>query len=93
MRQESLERIELPRDRMPDRWYNVLPDLPRGAGRVHRPATGQPVDDAYLQRLLPAALVAQDRSMERWIGFPDEVAACYRQWRPTPLLRAHAARA
>lgn len=90
MRQESLERIELPRDRMPDRWYNVLPDLPRVPDEYIDPATGQPVDDAYLQRLLPAALVAQDRSMERWIGIPDEVAACYRQWRPTPLLRAHA---
>src|SRR5207244_934184 len=38
----------------------------------------------------PRALAAQERSLERWISVPDEVAAAYRQWRPAPLYRAHA---
>jgi tryptophan synthase beta chain len=54
------------------------------------PATGQPVSEGYLSRLLPAALVAQDRSLERWVSIPDEVLEAYRMWRPTPLFRAHA---
>jgi hypothetical protein len=28
--------------------------------------------------------------MERWISIPEPVAQAYRQWRPTPLYRAHA---
>ena len=90
MKTGPLERIDLPADRMPDRWYNVLPDLPRAPDEFIDPATGQPVDEEYLRQLLPAALVAQDRSLERWIGIPDDVATLYRQWRPTPLYRAHA---
>jgi tryptophan synthase beta chain len=91
MRQHGpLERIDLPVDRLPERWYNVLPDLPRAPSEFLDPATGAPVDQQYLEQLLPAALVAQDRSLERWISIPDEVLAHYRLWRPTPLYRAHA---
>src|ERR1700726_2243602 len=85
-----LERIDLPLDRLPARWYNVLPDLPRAPAEFVDAATGDPVDEKYLSRLLPAALVAQDRSLERWISIPDEVLDGYRMWRPTPLFRAHA---
>ena len=85
-----LERIDLPIDRIPDRWYNVLPDLPRAPDELLDPKTGQPLSEDYLARLLPRALAAQERSLERWISVPDEVAAGYRMWRPTPLYRAHA---
>src|SRR2546423_7852107 len=85
-----LERIDLPVDRIPDRWYNVLPDLPRAPDELLDPKTGQPLSEEYLARLLPRALAAQERSLERWISVPDEVAAGYRMWRPTPLYRAHA---
>ena len=86
----ALERIDLPVDRIPDRWYNVLPDLPRAPDELIDPQTGEPLSDEYMARLLPRALVAQDRSLERWISIPDEVASAYRMWRPTPLYRAHA---
>jgi tryptophan synthase beta chain len=85
-----LERIDMPVDRMPDRWYNVLPDLPRAPDELLDPQTGQPLSEEYLNRLLPRALVAQERSLERWISIPDEVASLYRTWRPTPVYRARA---
>src|SRR2546423_966205 len=85
-----LERIDLPMDRIPDRWYNVLPDLPRAADELLDTKTGQPLSQDCLVRLLPRALAAQERSLERWISIPDEVAAGYRMWRPTPVYRAHA---
>jgi tryptophan synthase beta chain len=88
--QAPLERIDLPIDRIPDRWYNVLPDLPRAPEELIDPQTGEPLSEDYLARLLPRALVAQERSLERWISIPDEVAACYRMWRPTAVYRAHA---
>jgi tryptophan synthase beta chain len=90
MSHHRLERIDLPADRLPVRWYNVLPDLPRAPEEFLDPSTGAPVDETYLSRLMPAALVAQDRSLERWITIPDEVLDGYRMWRPTPLFRAHA---
>src|ERR687883_2055510 len=85
-----LERIDLPIDQIPDRWYNVLPDLPRAPDELLDPRSGEPLDEDYLERLLPRALVAQERSLERWISIPDTVAEAYRNWRPTPLYRAHA---
>jgi tryptophan synthase beta chain len=85
-----LERVDLPADEIPSRWYNVIPDLPCAPPEFLDPATGQPIDEAYLSRLLPAALVAQDRSLERWISIPDPVLDSYRMWRPTPLYRARA---
>ena len=85
-----LERVDLPAGEIPDRWYNVLPDLPRAPDELIDGTTGEPLSQEYLERLLPRALAAQERSVERWISVPDEVAAGYRQWRPAPLYRARA---
>ena len=85
-----LEWIDLRVEGIPDRWYNVIPDLPRAPDELIDGRTGQPLSQEYLERMLPRALAAQERSLERWISVPDEVAAVYRQWRPAPLYRAHA---
>src|SRR2546421_10490381 len=85
-----LERIELSIDRIPDRWYNVIPDLPRAPDELIDGRTGEPLTQEYLERLLPRALAAQERSRERWMSVPEGGAAAYRQWRPAPLYRAHA---
>ncbi len=85
-----LARFDLPADRAPESWYNVLPDLPSSLPEWNDPATGEPVSTEYLDEILTPALVAQERSMERWIEIPEEVAEHYRTWRPTPLFRAHA---
>jgi tryptophan synthase beta chain len=90
MSHPALEPIDFDPDLSPDRWYNVIPDLPRAPDELVDPDTGKPVTDEYLERLLPRALIAQDRSMERWIAIPQEVLGAYRMWRPTPLMRAHA---
>jgi tryptophan synthase beta chain len=90
MDDSRLERVDLPVGEVPARWYNVIPDLPCAPSEFLNPVTGEPVDEAYLSRLLPASLVAQDRSLERWISIPDEVLQAYRMWRPTPLYRARA---
>ncbi|GHI09779.1 tryptophan synthase beta chain [Streptomyces cellostaticus] len=86
----SLERYDLPVSAIPKRWYNVLPDLPRGLDDYLHPVTREPVDQEFMERLLPKALVAQETSTDRWITIPEEVRAAYRLWRPTPLFRATA---
>jgi len=39
--------------------------------------------------LFPTALIQQEFSQERMIEIPEQVQAIYRQWRPSPLVRAH----
>jgi len=85
---DFIERIDLPLDRTPTRWYNALPDLPRLPEEYVDASTGEPADKDYLERLLPRSLLAQEFSLESWIGIPEKVLEAYRLWRPTPLFRA-----
>jgi tryptophan synthase beta chain len=78
----------LPVERIPQRWYNVLPDLPRMPENYLDAATGEPLSDEQSGRLFAPALVAQERSMERWVEIPEQVRDAYKMWRPTPLFRA-----
>jgi tryptophan synthase beta chain len=50
--------------------------------------TGEPLSQAYLERLLTRPMVAQEASFERWIAIPEPVRQAYQLWRPTPLIRA-----
>jgi tryptophan synthase beta chain len=83
-----LERIDLPVDRIPTRWYNGLPALPRALDSYIDNATGEKATDEYLARLFSSAVVAQESSLERWVTIPDPVREAYKIWRPTPLIRA-----
>jgi len=83
-----IERVDLPADRAPDRWYNVLPDLPRLPDPYIDPDTGDEVTLEYQERMTPRSIAAQEFSLERWIGIPQAVRDAYRLWRPTPLYRA-----
>jgi tryptophan synthase beta chain len=71
---------------VPEAWYNALPDLgfelPVDLPPPRRPA-------GPLSFNVPLALVRQEMSRQRWLEIPGEVARRYRQWRPTPLRRAH----
>ncbi|WP_131746716.1 TrpB-like pyridoxal phosphate-dependent enzyme [Frankia sp. Cppng1_Ct_nod] len=83
-----VDRIDLPIDRIPSRWYNVIPDLPRLPENYIDNSTGEPVTQEYMERLLVKALAAQESSMERWVAIPEQVREAYKLWRPTPLVRA-----
>jgi tryptophan synthase beta chain len=84
------ERIKyvLDEDQIPDRWYNVLADVPSAASPPLHPATMQPVGPEDLAPLFPMSLILQEVSTERYIPIPDEVLQLYRQFRPTPVHRA-----
>jgi tryptophan synthase beta chain len=87
---QFIERVDLPVSEAPDRWYNVLPDLPRLPDEYLNPRTGEPITKEYQERMMPRSIVAQEFSLERWIGIPQPVLDAYKLWRPTPLYRAHA---
>ena len=81
-------KILLRESEMPQRWYNIQPDLPAPLAPPIHPGTGQPLGPADLAPLFPMELIKQEVSQERWIEIPDEVMDVYKLWRPGPLFRA-----
>jgi tryptophan synthase beta chain len=81
-------RILLPEREIPDSWYNVLADLPAPLPPALNPQTKTPIGPEQLAAIFPMALIEQEVSAKRWIPIPDPVRDVYRQFRPTPLVRA-----
>src|SRR5437762_4107533 len=73
---------------IPERWYNILPDMPAPPAPYLHPATLQPMGPADLAPLFPQAIIAQEVSAEPWIEIPDQVREIYKIWRPSPVYRA-----
>ncbi len=84
----SLERVDLPLDQMPRRWYNVVPALPKAPEKYIDTETGKPITQEYIERLWTKSMAAQEFSLERWISIPQPIFEDYSMWRPTPLIRA-----
>lgn len=82
-------RIDLPHSEMPDKWYNIQPDLPRPLDPPLHPGTGEPIGPDDLAPIFPMGLIMQEVSQERYIEIPDEVIDIYRLYRPTPMYRAY----
>src|SRR5216117_3343643 len=84
-------RFDLPQDRMPTAWFNIMPSLVRAGIQplppLH-PGTKEPVTPDLLTPLFPEALIMQEVSTDPEIDIPGEVLDVYRLWRPTPLYRA-----
>ncbi len=75
-------------DILPDKWYNILPDLPEPLPPPRKP-DGSIVTPKDLEPIFPRALIEQEMSTERWIPIPEEVRRIYLEMgRPTPLFRA-----
>jgi len=82
-------KIILPESEMPQRWYNINPDLPAPLAPPLNPGTGQPIGPEDLAPIFPMELIKQEVSMEPWIEIPDDILRVYKLWRPSPLFRAH----
>jgi tryptophan synthase beta chain len=78
----------LPSNRIPRVWYNILPDLPTPLAPPLHPGTLQPIGPDDLAPLFPISLIMQEVSQEREIEIPEPVRQIYAQWRPSPLYRA-----
>ncbi|MCK4965711.1 TrpB-like pyridoxal-phosphate dependent enzyme, partial [bacterium] len=77
-------KILLSEKEMPQRWYNIIPDLPTPMAPVIHPGTGQPIGPEDLAPLFPMELIKQEVSQEPWIEIPDELMKIYSLWRPSP---------
>src|SRR3984893_14860916 len=83
-----VKKILLSESDIPERWYNILRDLPAPPAPYLNPQTLQPMGPADLAPIFPQAIIAQEVSAEPWIEIPEEVRDIYRIWRPSPLYRA-----
>jgi tryptophan synthase beta chain len=81
-------RFILDEDHIPRTWYNISADLPVPQSPPLHPGTHQPLGPADLAPLFPMALILQEVSTEREIEIPDPVRELYKQYRPSPLVRA-----
>ena len=87
IRMETIQ-YNLPQSRIPQAWYNILPDLPKPLAPVLHPGTLKPIGPADLAPLFPMSLIMQEVSSDPEIEIPGEVRQIYAQWRPSPLVRA-----
>ncbi len=74
---------------IPEKWYNIVADMPNKPLPPLHPATHEPIGPEALAPLFPMELIKQEVSADPWVEIPDEVREVYKLWRPTPLYRAH----
>lgn len=84
---ESLE-IILKADELPEKWYNIIPDLPEPLPPPMDPPEGYSRVNE-LPNLLVGECLKQEMSNQRWIPIPEGIRDLYLSaGRPRPLFRA-----
>ncbi|PWW58252.1 TrpB-like pyridoxal phosphate-dependent enzyme [Actinokineospora spheciospongiae] len=81
-------RFLLPESRIPTTWYNIAADLPKPVPPMLHPVTREPVTPGDLEPLFAPQVIEQEFSTDAEIDIPGAVIDVYRQWRPSPLVRA-----
>ncbi|MDD3022513.1 MAG: TrpB-like pyridoxal phosphate-dependent enzyme [Syntrophomonadaceae bacterium] len=89
MSREELTKIILPEDKLPKFWYNIQADMPNPLEPGLNPQTKQPLTPSDLEPIFARELIMQEVSTERYIEIPAAVRELYKQYRPSPLYRAH----
>ena len=81
-------RYFLPEESLPKAWYNIVADFPKPPPPALHPGKRRPIEPSDLALFFPPTLIEQELSVERYIEIPESVLAIYRQFRPSPLVRA-----
>jgi len=84
----EIDQITLPIDELPNKWYNIMPDLPEPLPPPKEPDTG-PSRMQFLARTMIKECLGQEMSSQNWISMPEEIRELYiHMGRPRPLYRA-----
>jgi tryptophan synthase beta chain len=82
------DQIVLPLDEFPNKWYNIMPDLPEPLPPPKEPESG-PSRMQYLARTMVKECLGQEMSTQSWVAMPEEIRELYiHMGRPRPLYRA-----
>ncbi|HCV16422.1 MAG TPA: TrpB-like pyridoxal-phosphate dependent enzyme, partial [Rikenellaceae bacterium] len=87
---KTTKKFQLSESEIPQRWYNIVADMPNRPKPLLNPQTREPLQPHEMEGLFAKDLVEQEFSAERWIDIPEEVINLYKIYRPTPLVRATA---
>ncbi|MEL6732771.1 MAG: TrpB-like pyridoxal-phosphate dependent enzyme, partial [Bacteroidota bacterium] len=82
-------KITLSEQEIPEKWYNIVADMPNKPLPPLHPGTREPIGPDALAPLFPMELIKQEVTTDKWVDIPDEVRNIYSMWRPTPLYRAY----
>ncbi len=75
---------------IPTAWYNIVADMDNKPLPLLDPATKKELTPEDLFPIFSEEVSRQElNKTDRWISIPDEVREMYRNWRPTPLVRAY----
>ena len=75
---------------IPTAWYNIVADMKNKPLPPLNPQTKQPLSAEDLYPLFARELAQQEMNRtDAWIEIPEEVREMYKNWRPTPLVRAY----
>ncbi|MDR1465323.1 MAG: TrpB-like pyridoxal phosphate-dependent enzyme [Oscillospiraceae bacterium] len=83
-------RIILPEEQIPRQWYNIRADMKDAVPPLLNPGTREPLKEEELYPIFCKALAHQELDdATRFVDIPEEVYACYKTFRPSPLHRAY----
>ncbi|MEN0005185.1 MAG: TrpB-like pyridoxal phosphate-dependent enzyme [Bacteroidota bacterium] len=83
------KKILLTEKEIPEKWYNIVHDMPNKPLPPLHPGTKEPIGPDALAPLFPMELIKQEVATEKWVEIPEQVRDVYKVWRPTPMFRAH----
>lgn len=75
---------------IPTQWYNIVADMPNKPMPLLNPQTKEPLKEEDLYPLFAKELAHQEmNTTDSYIDIPEPVREQYKNWRPTPLVRAY----
>ena len=87
--ESKTKRYILPESEIPRAWYNIVADMEHKPVLPLNPKTKQPLTVDEMSAIFTREAARQELNQtDRWIEIPDEVRNQYRNYRPTPLVRA-----
>jgi tryptophan synthase beta chain len=85
---DERRQVNLAVDEIPEKWYNIIPDLPEPLPPPKDPEEGES-RVGNLPNLLLKECLGQEMCQDRWIPIPEPLRQLYAQaGRPRPLFRA-----
>ncbi|GAB3935870.1 hypothetical protein GCM10028804_55400 [Larkinella terrae] len=63
---------------IPEKWYNIVADMPNKPLPPLHPGTKEPIGPDMLAPLFPMELIKQEVTSEKWVDIPDEVREIYK---------------
>lgn len=84
------KKILLNENDIPEKWYNIVADMINKPLPPLHPATNKPLEVSDLEPIFATELAKQElNSTDRWIEIPEPIRELYKNYRPTPLVRAY----